>query len=75
MEWFINKKTMEKVQNLKNSNTTPSSKTFRDELKNVLPHEDSAVLGRCHNEYSVLLIYQRTKQRVSSKQTNTDKHK
>jgi hypothetical protein len=31
MLWFKNKETMEKVQNLKSSNTAPSSKTFRDE--------------------------------------------
>jgi hypothetical protein len=34
--WFKNKETMEKVQNLKSSNTAPSSKTFRDELPLVL---------------------------------------
>jgi hypothetical protein len=27
---------MEKVQNLKNSNTAPSSKTFRDESKMIM---------------------------------------
>jgi hypothetical protein len=30
--WFKNKETMEKVQNLKTSDTAPSSKTFRDEM-------------------------------------------
>jgi hypothetical protein len=33
--WFKNKETMEKVQNLKSSNTAPSSKTFRDEKRKV----------------------------------------
>jgi hypothetical protein len=30
--WFKNKEMMEKVQNLRSSNTAPLSKTFRDEL-------------------------------------------
>jgi hypothetical protein len=30
--WFKNKETIQKGQNLKSSNTAPSSKTFRDEM-------------------------------------------
>jgi hypothetical protein len=37
---------MEKVQNLKNSNTAPSSKTFRDEYRNVFSSSDMSFIQK-----------------------------
>jgi hypothetical protein len=34
-QWFKNKDTMEKIQNLRSSSTAPSSKTFRDERLDI----------------------------------------
>jgi hypothetical protein len=47
--WFKNKETLEIVQNLKSSNTAPSSKTFRDEVP--FPFRTLRISCVCRHSY------------------------